>query len=63
MTPAESVDQSVKQAATERDGRLTLRCGEAFTLAEKHGVPLAEIGRLCNENHIKIVGCQLGCFK
>jgi len=63
MCPAEALTEAVKQAALEQDGRLILRCGEAFALAERHGVALAEIGRLCNENHIKIVNCQLGCFR
>jgi hypothetical protein len=63
MSSAENLVEAVKRAVVERDGRLTLRCGEAFGLAEKHGVAPAEIGRVCNEQHIKIVGCQLGCFK
>jgi hypothetical protein len=62
MGPAEALAEAVKQAASERDGRLTLRCGEAFALAERHGVAVAEIGRMCDDLHIKIVGCQLGCF-
>ncbi len=63
MGSAENLMAAVKQAAVEREGRLTLRCGEAFGLAEKHGVAPAEIGRVCNDHHIKIIGCQLGCFK
>jgi hypothetical protein len=56
----ELVDAVVKSA----DGdRRTLTCGEAFVLAEKYEVELAEIGRICNQNNVKICKCQLGCFK
>jgi len=34
----------------------------ALAVARDLDVPPAEIGRLCNELDIKIVGCQLGCF-
>ena len=54
----------VLQAATVRDdGERVLACAKAFELAQENGVGVAEIGRICNENGIKIVGCQLGCFK
>jgi len=43
--------------------RKSLTCAEAFVIAEDHGAELAEIGRICNENNVKICGCQLGCFK
>ena len=38
-------------------------CGRLLELAGRMGVPPREIGRLCDEMKIKIVGCQLGCFK
>lgn len=63
MSENEALVEAVKQTADEREGRLTLRCAEAFTLAETHGVAVGEIGRVCNDNRIKIVGCQLGCFR
>jgi hypothetical protein len=56
----ELVDAVLKSA----DGdRRTLTCGEAFVLAENYEVELAEIGRICNQNNVKICKCQLGCFK
>ncbi|HOT24017.1 MAG TPA: hypothetical protein PLB30_05620 [Thermoleophilia bacterium] len=39
-----------------------LRCAVAFKIARDLDVPLAEVGRTCNELGIKVVGCQLGCF-
>lgn len=44
------------------DGKTTLRCEDAFALAAQFVVPVAAIGRLCNQRGIKIVQCQLGCF-
>ncbi len=41
---------------------LELPCKKAFSIASEVGVPIAEVGRICNEIKIKIVGCQLGCF-
>ena len=41
----------------------TLKCADAFKLAASHGAELAEIGRICNQNKVKICNCQLGCFK
>jgi hypothetical protein len=43
--------------------RERLTCAEAFELAEKFDAAVAEVGRICNENNIKICKCQLGCFK
>ncbi len=39
-----------------------LPCAVAFKIARDMDVPVAEVGRTCNELGIKIVGCQLGCF-
>ena len=43
--------------------RNKLPCAEAFELAESYGAEVAEIGRICNQNNVKICKCQLGCFK
>jgi hypothetical protein len=54
----------VMQAAKVRDdGKRVFACAKAFELAKEHDIAVGEIGRICNENGIKIVGCQLGCFK
>lgn len=41
---------------------LKLPCSKAFNIASEVGVPIAEVGRVCNEIGVKVVGCQLGCF-
>ena len=45
------------------DGVKRLACAQAFRLSKTRGIPLAEIGRICERNGIKIAGCQLGCFR
>jgi molybdate transport system regulatory protein len=39
-----------------------LGCADAFRIAADLDVPLAEVGRACNELGIKMMQCQLGCF-
>jgi hypothetical protein len=39
-----------------------LACADAFRIARDLDVPVADIGRTCNELGIKMVHCQLGCF-
>jgi len=43
--------------------RKKLTCAEAFELAEKFDAEIVEVGRICNQNNVKIYKCQLGCFK
>jgi hypothetical protein len=53
---------AVLERAHESDGRKKLNCTEAFELAKKLGVEIAEIGRICNRRNVRICKCQLGCF-
>jgi len=59
------VDAVIKSAGSRQgpDGRKTLTCAEAFELAKKFEIEIMEIGRICNQNNIRIRKCQLGCFK
>ena len=46
-----------------RDGdTMRLPCSWALLIAERFDVDPSIIGSLCNEQNIKITGCQLGCF-
>jgi hypothetical protein len=63
MAVNEALVEAVRRAAIEREGRMTLRCEDAFAVAREHDVRVLEIGRICNQNKIKIVQCQLGCFQ
>jgi len=47
-------------AAKARDNRID--CKTLLDLAAERSVSPAELGRLCNEMHIRIGHCQLGCF-
>ena len=63
MKPVDQLRDDLAQRLTSRaDGKPVLRCEDAFDLAGKHGVAIAVVGDLCNEQGIKIVRCQLGCF-
>jgi len=52
----------ISGACYEKGGKKRLDCAKAFELVEKHGVDAAKIGAVCNEEGIKIMKCQLGCF-
>lgn len=58
------VDVVLKSAKSgpEPDGRKQLTCAEAFELAKRYEAEIIEIGRICNQNNIKLCQCQLGCF-
>ena len=43
------------------DGKVA--CKALLDLAAETGAPARDIGRLCDEMKVKIVACQLGCFR
>lgn len=45
-----------------KEDRMFIKCSNAFKAAEELSISLAEMSKLCNENKIKVMGCQLGCF-
>ena len=55
--------EAVAKRAIDSDGKMKLTCAAAFELAEKFAVEVVEVGRVCNQQDIKICRCQLGCFK
>jgi len=63
MKPDEEIIDAVIRAAEKKKGSRKLSCVQAFELAERFGLSKFQIGRICNENNIKISNCQLGCFK
>ncbi len=42
------------------DGKLP--CAKAFQIAKELKVTPKEVGETCNQLHIKVRSCQLGCF-
>jgi hypothetical protein len=61
MTQDELADKILKQT-TQVDGLKKLSCHRAHVLAEDLAVSVKAIGSVCQEQGIKIVNCQLGCF-
>ena len=51
------------RALTFEDGDKTkLTCTAAFQIAATSPATLTDVGRVCNENDVRITKCQLGCF-
>jgi len=48
--------------ANETDGQKRLTCAAALSIAAGLDVEAAQIGRICDQQKIRICGCQLGCF-
>jgi hypothetical protein len=53
----------ILDSLVELDGKMKLPCAKAFVIQELHGLGLKEIGKICDDNKIKITRCQLGCFE
>ena len=56
---SDALEKEVKAAA--KDGRLP--CKKAFEIAHRLGLSLLDVGKTADGMGIKIVACQLGCFK
>lgn len=55
--------EKIKEMLLEKSKEKKLPCKLAFKLSEEWNVSLKEIGNMANELGIKIIECQLGCFK
>jgi hypothetical protein len=62
MDKSDDLINAVLERAKETDDIKKLSCAEAFKLAGEFQVEAIEIGRICNQQNIKICKCQLGCF-
>ncbi|MBN1231824.1 MAG: hypothetical protein JXA60_00520 [Candidatus Coatesbacteria bacterium] len=40
-----------------------INCKDALAIAYELKIKPSEVGDYCNQNKIKVVNCQLGCFK
>ena len=63
MAGREELVKAVRAASHEEDGKVKLACAAAFRVAAEQKVAVGEIGRICNQENIRICKCQLGCFK
>lgn len=63
MAENQEVVNAVLNSAQEADGKKKLSCAQAFKIAAEFNIPIIEIGRICNQQNIKIRNCQLGCFQ
>lgn len=59
----QKIVQTVISKAVKEGDKLKLSCSGAFNIAEEYRVSPAVIGKICNEQNIRICKCQLGCFK
>jgi len=57
-------DTKIREMIAEKMVDGTLSCQDAHNIAEKLGIHLSVVGRICNEEgkRIKITQCLLGCF-
>ena len=62
MKSEEELAAAVLARAKETDGRKSLTCAEALGIAAELGIEAARIGRICDQQKIRICSCQLGCF-
>jgi hypothetical protein len=62
VSSKEDLVKAVVEAAKDKNGKKKLSCSRAFELAAQFGVGVIEIGRICDEQDIKLYQCQLGCF-
>jgi len=62
MKSQEELTKAVLERSREANGRRTLTCAQALSLAAELGVKPVEIGRICNQENVRLGSCQLGCF-
>ncbi len=63
MSKEEDLAAAILERAQEIDGKKKLSCADAFGLAKKFDVKIIDVGRICNEQDVRIRKCQLGCFE
>ena len=56
-------EELIVDAASSREDKKILACSKAVRLSQEYDMSLKEIGDTCNRLGIKIIECQLGCFK
>lgn len=62
MKSDEKLVAAVLACSKETDGRRSLTCVEALRIAAELDVEAVQVGRICDQQEIRICSCQLGCF-
>lgn len=52
----------IEEYCVMKNNKKSLACSDASKIAEELKISISEVGKLCNDNGIKIMSCQLGCF-
>lgn len=63
MDKDEDLINTVLDRVKDMDGKKKLPCAVAFQIAKEFETEIIRIGRICDQQNIKICNCQLGCFK
>ncbi len=62
MRSEEAVKIVLAAAQESNDGHKTLPCAKAFEISRQHGIALNRIGKICDQEGVKLTACRLGCF-
>jgi len=60
--PTQATDQEILEALRPAIRENMLACKEALAVAARLDVAPSRVGKVCNQNEIRIINCQLGCF-
>lgn len=58
----DDLKKAILEKSFEADGKLKLRCLDAYKIAEEHAIKISEVGRICHAENIRVCTCQLKCF-
>lgn len=56
------IREKISEYSFESEGRIRISCSDAFRIAAELGIQPAEVGKVCQQDDIRIVSCTLGCF-
>ena len=57
------IEKEIISETIEENGKRKISCAAAFRVASKLNLTVKEIGDYLLSHNIKILSCQLGCFK
>ena len=52
----------IDKYCTIKDNKKYISCAIAFEIAKELNVNVSVIGKICNQEKIKLKNCQIGCF-